>query len=167
MKAWNPKHTAAMIDLVNACPYYSLLSLNVRTIELERSTLEINLDGKHLSPFGRLHAGVYLSAIDTAAYWASYYSIPEDMGLISIDLHVDNLSAVESGKLIVEGKLIKAGRTICFSKATVKDEKGKLLAHGTSKQLVASGLQTIKHLLETTGHNAALPPKFCDCSESR
>jgi uncharacterized protein (TIGR00369 family) len=162
MKVWNPKHTAAMIDLINACPYYSLLSLKVRTIESERSMLEIDLDKKHLSPFGRLHAGVYLSAIDTAAYWASYYSIPEDMGLISVDLHVDNLSAVRSGKLIVEGKLIKAGRTICFSEADVKDEKGKLLARGTSKQLVASGLQTINQMLETMGPNVALPPKFRD-----
>jgi uncharacterized protein (TIGR00369 family) len=161
VKPLNPKHTAAIIHLINSSPYFSLLSMNVRTIEFGRCTLELDLAEKHLNPFGGLHGGVYSSAIDTAAYWASYGSVPEDMGLISVDLHVDNISAVQSGKLIVEGRLIKAGRMVCFSEATVKDKKGKLLAHGTSKQLVTSGLQTINHALETIGHGA-LPLKFRD-----
>jgi uncharacterized protein (TIGR00369 family) len=161
MKPLNPKHIAALIDLINSSHYLSLLSLNVHTIESGRCMLELNLEEKHLNPFGGLHGGVYSSAIDTAAYWASYGSVPEDMGLISVDLHVDNISAVQSGKLIVEGRLIKAGRMVCFSEATVKDEKGKLLAHGTSKQLVTSGLQTVNHALETMGHDA-LPLKFRD-----
>jgi uncharacterized protein (TIGR00369 family) len=161
MNTPNPDHIAAIIGLINASPYFSLLSLNIRAIEPGRCTLEINLDKKHLNPFGGLHGGVYSSAIDTAAYWASYCSIPEDMGLISVDLHVDNISAVQSGKLMVEGKSIKAGRTICFSEATIKDTNGKLLAHGTSKQLITRDLQTTNHLLETIGHDD-FPSKFCD-----
>ncbi|NLZ29043.1 MAG: PaaI family thioesterase [Firmicutes bacterium] len=161
MKPLNPDHIAAIIDLINTSPYFSLLSLNVQKIELGSCTLEISLEEKHLNPFGSIHGGVYSSAIDTAAYWASYCSIHEDMGLISVDLHVDNISSVQSGKLTVVGKLIKAGRSVCFSEATVEDEKGKLLAHGTSKQLVINGLQTINHVLETMGHDA-LPPKFRD-----
>ncbi|MDR1616844.1 MAG: PaaI family thioesterase [Syntrophomonadaceae bacterium] len=161
MKVCNPEHTAAMIALINASPYFSLLSLNVRVIGMGYCMLEINIDEKHLNPFGGLHGGVYSSAADTAAYWASYYSVPEDMGLISVDLHIDNISAVQSGKLIVEGKLIKAGRIVCFSEAAIKNENGKLLARGTSKQLLTSGLQTVSHALETAGYKA-LPPKFCD-----
>jgi uncharacterized protein (TIGR00369 family) len=150
-----------MIDLINEGPYFSLLSLNVRTIEAGRCTLEISLGKKHLNIFGSLHGGVYASAIDTAAYFASYYSVPEDKGLISIDLHVDNISAIQHGTLIVEGKSIKTGRTVCFSEATIRDEAGTLLAHGTSKQLVTQRLQTIDHVLATIGLDA-LPPKFCD-----
>ena len=161
MKLVNPDHTSAIVDLINTSPYFSLLSLNVKAIELGSCILEVHLEEKHLNPFGGAHGGVYSSAIDTAAYWASYCSIPEDMGLVSVDLHVDNISPVHKGKLIVVGKLIKAGRSVCFSEATVEDEKGKLLAHGTSKQLVASGLQTINHVLEAMGRDA-LPPKFKD-----
>jgi hypothetical protein len=55
--------------------------------------------------------------------------------------------------------LIKAGHTVCFSEATVKDESGKLLSYGTSKQLITRGAQTMARALEVMGC-AGLPPKF-------
>jgi len=159
MKELNKKHIEAVIKLINSSPYFSLLSINVCAIEYGYCKIEVNLEEKHLNPFGGLHGGVYSSAIDTAAYWAVYGSVDEDMGLISIDLHVDNISSVQKGKLIVEGKQIKAGRTICFSEGVIKDENGKLLAHGISKLLVTNNLQTINQAAIAMGHEA-LPPKF-------
>jgi uncharacterized protein (TIGR00369 family) len=114
-----------------------------------------------LNPFGGLHGGVYSSSIDTAAYWAVYGSVDENIGLISIDLHVDNISTVQKGKIIVEGNQIKAGRTICFSAGTIKDENGRILAHGISKILVTNGLQTINQAVIAMGYEA-LPPKFLE-----
>jgi len=159
MKELNKKHIEAVIKLINNSPYFSLLSINVCTIEYGYCKIEVSLEEKHLNPFGGLHGGVYSSAIDTAAYWAVYGSVDEDTGLISIDLHVDNISSVQKGKLIVEGKQIKAGRTICFSEGIIKDEDGKLLAHGISKLLVTNNLQTINHAAMAMGYEA-LPVKF-------
>jgi uncharacterized protein (TIGR00369 family) len=161
VKKLNPKHIDAIIKLINNSPYFSLLSLNVCVIEYGYCKIEIKLDEKHLNPFGGLHGGVYSSAIDTAAYWAVYCSVNENAGLISVDLHVDNISTVEKGKMIVEGKQIKAGKTICFSEATVKDENGKILAHGISKSLITNGLQTINQAIMAMGYEA-LPPKFLE-----
>ena len=121
----------------------------------------MNLDTKHLNPFGGIHGGVYASIIDTAAYWAVYCELEEDAGLISLDLKVDNLSTAKEGKLIVEGRQIKVGRSICLSEATVTDTQGKLLAHGTSKQMVTQGLQSIDQAVVAMGHQA-LPPKFLE-----
>ncbi|MDR1674932.1 MAG: PaaI family thioesterase [Tannerella sp.] len=161
MKEINQKHIEAVIELINKSSYFSLLSMNVCAIRDGYCKLEISLDEKHLNPFGGLHGGVYSSAIDTAAYWAVYSSVDENAGLISIDLHVDNISTVQKGKIIVEGKQIKAGRTICFSEGTIKDECGKILAHGTSKLLVTTGLQTINQAITAMGYEA-LPPKFLE-----
>jgi S-adenosylmethionine:tRNA-ribosyltransferase-isomerase (queuine synthetase) len=72
---------------------------------------------------------------------------------------VDNISIIQSGKVIVEGRQIKAGRTICFSEGTIKDENGKILAHGISKVLVTNGLQTINQAVMEMGYEP-LPPKF-------
>ncbi len=119
------------------------------------------MDTKHLNPFGGIHGGVYASIIDTAAYWAVYCELEEDAGLISLDLKVDNLSTAKEGKLIVEGRQIKVGRSICLSEATVTDTQGKLLAHGTSKQMVTQGLQSIDQAVVAMGHQA-LPPKFLE-----
>jgi uncharacterized protein (TIGR00369 family) len=161
VKKLNQKHIDKVIELINSSPYFSLLSINVCVIEHGYCKIEIILDEKHLNPFGGLHGGVYSSSIDTAAYWAVYGSVDEDIGLISIDLHVDNISTVQKGKIIVEGKQIKAGRTICFSEGTIMDENGKILAHGLSKILVTDKLQTINQAVMAMGYEA-LPPKYLE-----
>lgn len=159
MKTINPEHIKEIIDLINRGPYFVLLSMEVKELRVGYSRVEVNLENKHLNPFGGIHGGVYSSLIDTAAYWAVYCDIEEDTGYISLDVQVDNLAAVKDGYLIVEGKRIKAGRSICKAEATIKDSNGKYLAHGTSKQMVTPGLQTINQAAITAGYKA-LPPKF-------
>ena len=159
MKKLNPDHVEAILKLINQGPYFQLLSIDVIELGWQYCKLVVQLDKKHLNPFGGLHGGVHASLIDTAAYWASYCALPEDVGLISVDLTVNNLSTTNAGKLIVEGTGIKSGRSICFSQATVTDDSGKLLAHGFSKQMVTNGLQSIDQAVLAMGH-PALPPKF-------
>ena len=121
--------------------------------------VEMDIENKHLNPFGGVHGGVYSSLIDTAAYWAVYCDVEEDAGLISLDVKVDNLAPVKEGRLVVEGKRIKAGKSICIAAAAVIDSEGKYLAHGTSKQMVIPGLQTIAQAVSAMGYKP-LPPKF-------
>ncbi|MDD3365240.1 MAG: hypothetical protein PHZ03_09690 [Syntrophomonas sp.] len=56
------------------------------------------------------------------------------------------------------GERIKIGRSICLAQTTITDEKGKLLAHGSSKLLVTHGLQTIPQMLGYSAEN--ILPKF-------
>lgn len=159
MKRLNPEHIKALLELANRSSFMKLLSMEVTKMEIGYSRVEVNLDAKHLNPFGGLHGGVYASAIDTAAFWAVYCELEEDVGLITIDLNIDNLRTTKSGRLIVEGRRIKVGRSICLSEATVTNMEGILLAHGTSKQLVTTGLQTISQAVAAMGAQP-LPPKF-------
>ena len=164
MKELNPAHLGAVIDLINRSGFFSLLSLDVKALDYGSCRLEIALESKHANPFGGLHGGVYAAAIDTAAYWAAYCRAPEGAGLISLDLHVDNLAPAQGTRLFVEGRQIKEGRTVCLCEGTVRDEDGRLLACGTSKQVVVPGLQTIAQAAEAMGIET-LPPKFLDGSE--
>lgn len=161
MKKLNPEHIKAILNLINQGPYFRLLSMEVCEMDFGSCRVEVNLDTKHLNPFGGLHGGVYASIIDTAAYWAVYCELEEDVGLISLDLKVDNLATAKDGKLIVEGKRIKVGRNICLSEATVTDTQGKLLAHGTSKQMITQGLQSINQAVAAMGYQSS-PPKFLE-----
>lgn len=124
------------MDLINQAPFFKLLSMKACEIGLGYARVELDLEEKHLNPFGGVHGGVYSSLIDTVTYWAVYCDMDEDSGLISLDVTVDNLAPAKSGHLVVEGKRIKAGRTVCLAEATIFDSKGKSLAFGTSKQLV-------------------------------
>ena len=145
--------------MINHGPYFRLLSMRVCDIGKGFATVEMNVRNKHLNPFGGVHGGVYSSLIDTATYWAVYGDVDEDAGLISLDVSVDHLAPVKEGSLVVEGKRLKAGKRICMAEAVITDGSGKTLAHGTSKQMVLPGLQTIAQAASAMGCNP-LPPKF-------
>lgn len=165
MQRLNPNHIAAVIDLINRGPYFQLLSMQVAELSLGYSRVVVDLERKHLNPFGGIHGGVYSSLIDTATYWAVYCDVAEDAGYISIDVSVDNLAPVKGGRLIVEGRRIKAGRSICIAEATVTDHKGRPVAHGKSKQMVTLGLQSIAQAVSAMG-GQPLPPKFIIADET-
>ena len=155
----NPDHIKAVIDLINKGPYFQLLSMKVSAMGEGFAKIETDVQKKHLNPFGGVHGGVYSSLIDTATYWAVYCDIAENAGLISLDVKVDNLAPVKDGHLVVEGKRIKAGRSVCIAEATIIDGRGKYLAYGTSKQMVLPGKQTIAQAVAVMGFKP-LPVKF-------
>ena len=159
MPELNPKHIQAVIEIINKGPYLSHLSMPVKDLGKGYSLVELTIGNEHLNPFGGLHGGAYASAIDTAAYWAVYCELDEDVGLISLDLKVDYIAPVNAGKLIVKGRRIKIGKTICLAEATAFDQNDRWLAHGISKMMVTQGLQTIKDALGFMGAEY-LPPKF-------
>ena len=159
MKEINQSHVTRIIDLINASPYFSLLSMKVTHIGISYSNLEMSIEEKHFNPFGGIHGGVYSSLIDTAAYWSVYCELPENSGMVTVDLTVNNLGTVKSGKLFVEGKRIKVGKTICLAEARILDESGKIISHGISKMMILKEKQTIEHIMNTSGA-VSLPGKF-------
>ncbi len=159
MQQVNPEHLKVIMEMINKGPYFLLLNMAVKELGVGYCLVECDVEKKHWNPFGTVHGGVYTSLIDTAAYWASYCEIPEDAGYTSLDVQVDMLGASQNGHLVVEGKRIKVGRSVCKSEAIIKDSKGRILAHGTSKQLVTQGMQTIGHAAASIGYKE-LPPKF-------
>ncbi len=161
MLSLNPKHVEAVINIINQGPYFKHLSMPVKEIGIGYSVVELNIGNEHLNPFGGLHGGVYASIIDTAAYWAVYCELDEGVGLTTIDLKVDYLASVNSGKIIVKGRSIKIGKTICLAEAVAIAQNDKWLAHGISKMMVTKGIQTIKNAIEFAG-GTHLPPKFID-----
>jgi uncharacterized protein (TIGR00369 family) len=159
MTQLNPKHVEAVINIINQSPYFRHLSMPVKDIGIGYSIVELDIGNEHLNPFGGLHGGVYASAIDTAAYWAVYCELDEGVGLISVDLKVDYLAPANAGKLVIKGRRIKIGKTMCLAEATAFDQNDKWLAHGISKMMVTQGLQTIKDVVDFVGVKY-LPPKF-------
>ena len=155
MKRPNPGHVESLKTLINEGPYYSLMSMSLVDIGVGFSTFKIDVDKKHYHAFNAVHGGVFASIIDTAAYWAVFYSIEdENMGAISVDLKLNYLASTATGELIAKGRLIKLGKTLGYTEAEVINQDGKLMAHGTSTLMILAkmGLPEDFHL----------PPKFLD-----
>jgi len=155
MKRLNPDYIEMVKHIVNDSPYFSLISMKICDIGNGYSVLEIDIENKHLQPFGFIHGGVFSSIIDAAAFWAVYCSIEDqNAGMTTIDLKLNYLAPATSGKLIVKGRQIKLGKTLGYAEAEVRNEQGKILSHGTSTLMVLPG----------KGLNAKwpLPLKFLD-----
>ena len=159
MRQINPEHINSLLHLINNGPYFELLAMDVYELGMGHAKLKVGLQRKHHNPFGIVHGGVYSSVIDTAAYWAVYCELDENVGYTSIDLSVNNLSAISEGEIVVEGRSIRIGKTICLAEATVKDAHGRMLAHGTSKLMLLNDRQSIEVAIAAMGFQL-LPPKF-------
>jgi len=150
----NPDHIAAVIKTANGCPYFTLLSMEIRSLDWSESHLEVAVQEKHLQPYGMVHGGVCASLVDAAAFWAVYPQMSEDIGLTTVEIKLNYLAPVSEGRLIGRGKSIKVGKTICLSEASIEDDKGNLVAHGTSTMMVLDSLK-----IQGQSH---FPPKFLD-----
>jgi len=163
MPTLNPDHLKSVMDLINEGPFFRHMSMMVTELGVGYSKVVAEISRKHMNPFGALHGGVYSSVIDTAAYWSAYCDLPEEQGLVSIDLKVDFLSPVLDQIVFVKGKRVKAGRTIYLAEAQMFSDKGKLVAHGTSKLMALDNKQTMSDVVDYVSADK-LPPKFVkDC----
>lgn len=154
MKKLNPAWVTEVRQLVNPCPYFDLLTMDIRELSWGVSRLEIDLSGKHLQPFGNVHGGVFSSLIDAAGFWALYTQVPDGEGMTTVEMKLNYLSAAQEGRLVGLGRAIKLGRTLGLAEARVEDGQGGLLAHGTVTMMVLPQLALL-------GHDR-LPPKFLE-----
>jgi len=141
MKRLNPDHIEAVAGRVNTCPYFRLLSMEIVSLENGSSVLRIDVQKKHLQPYGIVHGGVYSSMIDAASFWASYTEIDEFLALTTVEMKLNYLSPAAGGMFMARGKVIKTGKTICLAEAVISDEGERLLAHGTATMMVLDSLQ--------------------------
>jgi uncharacterized protein (TIGR00369 family) len=132
----NPKYTEAISTLVNRSPYFSLISMEIKELEWGTAVLEIDLEEKHLQPFGYVHGGVIASVMDAAAFWAVFPQVKDGMGLTTVEIKVNYLAPVQKGKLVAKGQCIKMGRTLALGQVFINGSEGNLLAHGTATMMI-------------------------------
>lgn len=152
MRRINPAWLAAVQAQVNPCPYFSLLSMEIKELSPGFSLLDIPVANKHLQPFGMVHGGVYAGLVDAAGFWACYSLLEGEEGLTTVEMKLNYLAPAKDGLLRGRGRCIKSGRTLCLADARVEDANGRLLAHGTVTLMVVRDLR-----LEGQDR---LPPKY-------
>lgn len=135
----NPAYIQALQDSVREAPYPHLIGLKIAALDFDSCRIELELGERHMQPFGIVHGGVLATLIDTATFWAGFMRLPEDAGLVNVDLKLNYLKSVTNGRLRAEGRCLRAGRQISYTEASVLDESGELVAHGTSTLMALPG----------------------------
>jgi uncharacterized protein (TIGR00369 family) len=135
----NDDYVNKLIGMVNTSPYPKHLRMQLASISVDQALVKLNTEQCHLQPFGIVHGGVLATLIDTATFWSVFLRLPEDAGLVNIDLKLNYLKSISTGLMTAQGRCIRAGRTINYAEASVKDKEGNLIAHGTSTLMVLLG----------------------------
>jgi len=141
MRNLNPDYIEAVGKHVNSCPYFSLLSMEIRGLSWGQAVIEVQVQEKHLQPFGIVHGGVFASLLDAAAFWAVYTQVPDDLGMTTVELKLNYLAPLSSGRMIARGKSLRVGKTLCLGEASIVNEEETLLAHGTSTMMILKDLK--------------------------
>jgi uncharacterized protein (TIGR00369 family) len=95
--------------------------------------------GPHiLNPQGTVHGGWALTLIDSATGCAAHSLLPAGVSYSTLSTQANFTRPItaDAGRVRCEGRVVNAGRQIITAEATVKDEAGRLLAHGVSTLMV-------------------------------
>ena len=153
MRVLNPDHIRIVNQIESNSPFPSLLSMEMTEIGIGYSVIQLKIAPKHLQLMGVVHGGVVASLIDTAAWWAAYFSVEDPRaGLTSVDLKLNYLAPTRQGRLTARGRQLKSGKSLCYADVAVTDNDERLIAHG------ASTLMVVPDLLIPS--DITIPPKF-------
>jgi uncharacterized protein (TIGR00369 family) len=91
----------------------------------------IDLGPEHHTPWGIVHGGVYATAIESAASIGACSAVA-DAGQVAVGLTNTThfLRSLNDGRATVEAVALNQGRTQQLWSVDIKDESGRLVAHG-------------------------------------
>jgi uncharacterized protein (TIGR00369 family) len=111
------------------------LGFELTDLGAERAHAQVEIDERHLQPFGVVHGGVYAALAETLASHATAAAVmPEYMALGSSNL-TSFLRPVAAGTITAEAERLHRGRTTWVWDVRFTDSEGRLCA--TSRITVA------------------------------
>jgi 1,4-dihydroxy-2-naphthoyl-CoA hydrolase len=118
-------------SLEQASTFVAAAGLILEEVSGSRVSGHINLGPDHHTPWGIVHGGVYTTAIESAASIGASTAV-KDFGMVAVGLTNTThfLRSVTSGRVHVEAVALNQGRTQQLWRVDVKNESGKLVAHG-------------------------------------
>lgn len=136
-----------MLDLIDKVrrgelpppPVASLIGFVLTAVEPGRAVIELSADTRHANPMGTVHGGILCDVADAAMGMAYASSLDEGETFTTLELKINFLKPVWTGKLVATGRVVKGGRTVGLVECDVVDEKDRLVARATSTCMTLRG----------------------------
>lgn len=109
-------------------PFYKLLGMKIEEVQNDYARLSIEICEKHLQFLKTVHGGVIASLADSAAAWAAISVSNPNSIAVTVEMKINFLRPVSSGKLTAEARNIHKGSKIFVSDVEVKNGVGELVA---------------------------------------
>ncbi len=131
----------AMRGKVPPPPIARFIGFTITEVEPGRAVVEFEAGPQHTNPMGTLHGGVLCDIADAAMGMAYAAALGEGESFTTLELKINFLKPVRTGKLRAIARVVKAGRTVGLMECDVVDEKESLVARVTSTCMTLRGEQ--------------------------
>jgi uncharacterized protein (TIGR00369 family) len=120
-------------------PVATLIGLTLTAVEPGRVVMELEAGERHANPMGTLHGGILCDLADAAMGMAYASTLEEGETFTTLELKINFLKPVRSGRLVAVGRTVKTGRTVGLVECDVTDEKERLVARASSTCMTLRG----------------------------
>lgn len=112
--------------------FHNVLGYAITEWRYGAARLEMEVKPRHRAGGGFVHGGVLMGLIDVAALYAGNYVEGKRRPLVTINLATSFISSGRCARLVADGRLQHAGRSIFFAEASVTDpDTGRVVASGS------------------------------------
>lgn len=93
---------------------------------------------RHLNPSGTVHGGLAATLLDSCMGLAIQTTLAKGLAQTTVEFKISLLRPItpETGLIRAEGLVLNAGRRVGTAEGRITDQKGRLLAHGTTTCLI-------------------------------
>ena len=124
-----------------APPIAHLIGFTLRAVEPGRAIVDFEADARHANPMGTVHGGVLCDVADAAMGIAYASTLGAGESFTTLELKINFLKPVWSGKLVAVGHVVKGGRTVGLVECDVTDANEQLVARAASTCMTLRGAQ--------------------------
>jgi uncharacterized protein (TIGR00369 family) len=122
-------------------PVATLIGFTLREVEPGWAVIDFEADARHANPMGTLHGGVLCDIADAAMGMAYAATLGDGETFTTLELKINFLKPVWTGKLVATGRVVKGGRTVGLVECDVTDADDQLVARATSTCMTLRGPQ--------------------------
>src|SRR5207253_9933645 len=108
------------------------IGMRLASFAAGEATVELEADATHANPMGTLQGGVLAAVADAAMGWAYMTTLGEGESYTTVEMKVNFLRAVRTGRISARARVKNAGRTLGLIECDVLDGGDKLVAHAVS-----------------------------------
>src|SRR6186713_642223 len=96
----------------SAPPVAELIGFSLRDVGRGRAVIDFEADRRHSNPMGTLHGGILCDVADAAMGMAYASTLDDGDTFTTLELKINFLKPVWTGKLVATGHVVKGGRTV-------------------------------------------------------
>jgi uncharacterized protein (TIGR00369 family) len=117
-------------------PIVATLGMRLLNFGEGKATLSMSVGPKFHNPMGTLHGGIITDLADAAMGIATVSTLSEGESFTTLELKMNFLRPVRTGRITAEGVIVHRGGTIVLAEVVVTNDDDKTIARGMATQII-------------------------------